>query len=83
MKAELFNWVSPNETERVIEISYTSSLDNNHEAYTGRWIDVEDSGKFKDEYYYTDYGTIIREGTIPKQRILERYNHFFLIQEEP
>lgn len=83
MEAELTKWIAPHDLERVIEISYFLSTDQKYEALSGRWFDVEDSSKFKDEYYYMDFGKIISDGRISKERLMARYGHLFSLQEEP
>lgn len=83
MRNDLLEWVAPSDLERVVEITYDSSLDNQFELLSGRWLDVEDSSKFKDEAYYMDYGKIINDGVIGKERLIERYGNFFTVQDEP
>lgn len=83
MRKELLEWADPSEWERVVQISYASSFDNQFESLQGRWFDVESSKNFKDEAYYIDYGKILKDGLMNKEKLLSRFGHFFSVQTEP
>jgi hypothetical protein len=83
MLGEVLNWIAPQESERVIEVSYFLSTDHKYESLSGRWFDVVDSTKFKDEYFYMDFGKITADGRLTKERLMERYGYLFSVEEEP
>lgn len=81
VKQQLLAWFIPNTHETVVILDLVEIDHAGKDYLDGRWFEIEDSSKVKDEFQYIDYGKILNSATISEDSIKDRFEHLYKVAE--